>query len=522
MQEIELRPYQEECINIINNIEPGAYLVVLATALGKTVIFSHIDRPGRMLIVSHREELVYQPKKYFNCSFGVERAEEVSSGEDVISASVQSLIHRLDKFSPEDFDIIIVDEAHHSIAPSYRKIIDYFHPRLLLGFTATPNRADNVHLGDIYSKIIYERNIKWGIQNNWLSDIECFKINIGYDLRNVHTRMGDFANNELDSAVNIEECNKTISEIYNEYAVGPTLIFAASVEHAKNIASFIPGAEVITHKTENRSEILERFRNGEIRCIVNNLILTEGTDLPMVQTIMIARPTKNISLYIQMVGRGTRLYQGKDKLRLIDLVGVSGMDMCTAPVLFGIDPEIAAKTKQDNGLLSDMEERIEDVQNDLIFNRDFYIYNAELINMFSEKGNYNVHGINFTVLGNKDLVCSIGDKKMMRITAADTLGNSSLMIKEKNDPILFRENIKTQQALDEAYDILNKDYAQNRSLWDKNSVDRWGMFPASEKQKTLILKMYKLPDLLRMKVNMNELTKYQASILISRKFGENS
>ena len=185
---IILRPYQEECIDIINNINPGRYLVVLSTGLGKTVIFSHINRPGRMLILSHREELVHQPQRYFNCSYGIERAEESSSGEDVISASVQTLIHRLEKFSPDEFDIIIIDEAQHSTAPSYRKIIDYFNPRLLLGFTATPNRADKQYLGDIYSKIIYNHNMKWGIENNYLSDIECFKINIGYDLSDVKIR----------------------------------------------------------------------------------------------------------------------------------------------------------------------------------------------------------------------------------------------------------------------------------------------------------------------------------------------
>ena len=124
--EITLRPYQEECINLINNTESGSHLIVLATALGKTVIFSHIKRRGRVLILSHREELVHQPEKYYDCSFGVERAEETSKGEEVISASVQTLIHRLDKFSPTDFDTIITDEAHHAVAPSYRKIYDYF------------------------------------------------------------------------------------------------------------------------------------------------------------------------------------------------------------------------------------------------------------------------------------------------------------------------------------------------------------------------------------------------------------
>lgn len=121
MNEIQLRDYQQECVDIINNTESGSYLVAVATGLGKTVIFSHIARRGRMLILSHREELVWQPKKYFDCSYGVEKADIHSNGEEVVSASVQSLVRRLDSFSPDDFDIIITDEAHHAVAPTYKK-----------------------------------------------------------------------------------------------------------------------------------------------------------------------------------------------------------------------------------------------------------------------------------------------------------------------------------------------------------------------------------------------------------------
>ena len=518
--DIVLRPYQQECVDIINNLEPGSYLVALYTGAGKTVIFSQIERRGRMLILSHREELVHQPQKYFDCSFGVERAEETSNGEDVISASVQTLIHRLEKFDPKEFDILITDECHHAIAPSYRKIYDYFKPRLHLGFTATPNRADKSYLGDIYSKIIFEKNIKWGIDNNYLSDIECFKINIGYDLSKVKIRMGDFANNELADAVDLVSCNKAVADIYNEYAVGKTVIFAASVAHAENIAAQIPGAEVIKASTENRAEILDRFQNGNLDCIVNCMILTEGTDLPCIETIMIVRPTKNVSLYTQMVGRGTRIYQGKNKLRLIDCVGASSMDICTAPVLFGIDPEIAEKTKQDSGLLSDMEQRIEDIQNDWLFNRDFWKYNTELIDLFRKKGDYDLHGINFTVLGNKDMICSLGDCKTLRITAEDMIGNSSIYITDRNKPILTKEGLKMQDALDQAHMILVNDYSKNKSLWDKESVEKWGSAPVSAKQIKLINDLYDYFEIKKLNIDVRNLDKYQASILISRKFAE--
>ena len=169
--DIELSDYQLECLEIINSLDSGSYLVAVATGLGKTVIFSHIKRRGRMLILSHREELVWQPRKYFDCSYGVEQAEHHSNGEEVVSASVQSLVRRLDSFAPDEFDIIITDEAHHAVADTYRQIYEHFKPRLHIGFTATPNRADNVKLGEVFSKIIYERNLKWGIKHGYLSYI---------------------------------------------------------------------------------------------------------------------------------------------------------------------------------------------------------------------------------------------------------------------------------------------------------------------------------------------------------------
>ena len=145
---MELRPYQQDCIDVIEAQPPGAYLVQMATGLGKTVTFANLPRHGeRMLILSHREELVEQPRKYFDCSFGVERADQRAEGwEEVVSASVQTMVRRLDRFGHYDFGIIICDEAHHAAASTYRAIFDYFQPLKLIGFTATPNRGDNERL----------------------------------------------------------------------------------------------------------------------------------------------------------------------------------------------------------------------------------------------------------------------------------------------------------------------------------------------------------------------------------------
>ena len=135
VEAIKLRDYQKEVLEIIDNLKPGSYLIQMATGLGKTATFTNIKRKGRVLVLAHREELITQPIKYYNCPVGIEMANNSSNGEQVVIASVQSLTHRLD-----EFDMIIIDEAHHAAAKSYKKIINYFNSRLLLGFTATPNR----------------------------------------------------------------------------------------------------------------------------------------------------------------------------------------------------------------------------------------------------------------------------------------------------------------------------------------------------------------------------------------------
>ena len=190
---LELRDYQKECLQLIDNLQPGSYLIQMATGCGKTATFTNIKRKGHVLVLAHREELVTQPVKYYDCPVGIEMANYKSHGEPVVIASVQSIVHRLENFKPTEFDTIITDEAHHAAASTYRKVYEYFKPRLHLGFTATPNRGDNVRLDDIYQDIIFERDIKWAIKNKYLTDIYCMRVNIGYDISKVARRMGDFA-----------------------------------------------------------------------------------------------------------------------------------------------------------------------------------------------------------------------------------------------------------------------------------------------------------------------------------------
>ena len=494
-----LRDYQQECHDLIETLDPGAYLIQMATGLGKTATFTTLKRKGRVLVLAHREELVTQPIKYYDCPVGIEMANHKSNGEDVVIASVQSIIHRLDKFKPDDFDMIITDEAHHAAAKSYRKIYEYFRPRLHLGFTATPNRGDNVRLDDIYQDIIFERDIKWAIQNKYLTDIYCMRVNIGYDISRVARRMGDFAPGELEEAMNQDVLNNAIAEAYKKYAKGQTLIFACSVDHAEAIAEKIPGAVAVTAKTKNRDELIKKFTNREIPVLVNCMIFTEGTDMPLVETVMIARPTSNSSLYTQMVGRGLRLYPGKEKLTLIDLVGTTGRsNLCTAPSLLGIDLNTVPASKQDE-IIGDLFELP-----DLITKKSdcpaSWIRNVEIVNLWAKEQEYNTHGVNYFKMPNGDMVVSI-PKKKIRIPAQDELGKTTI----------GGQKMSMQRALDKVFLYLQEEYPQYEYIWNVENMKKWGKYPASEKQIESIKRFMKDFD-------TENLNKMQATQILNRLF----
>lgn len=494
---LTLRPYQQECLAAIP--KSGAYLVQLATGMGKTVIFTSLSRQGKMLIVSHREELVRQPLKYFECKTGVEMAgEHAPADAEVISASVQSLTRRLQRFSPDEFDIIVIDEAHHSSSPSYRRVIDYFKPRLLLGFTATPNRSDNVRLDDIYERIVFQRDLRWGIKNGWLSDIYCRRVNIDYDLSNVHTSHGDFAPGELEDAMLGTEY--AIAEVYHKYAEGATLIFAASVKHANAIAAAIgEDAVVVTGETPNRASIIEAFTQRRVKCLVNVMVFTEGTDIPLIETLIVARPTQSDSLYTQIVGRGLRLHPDKKRLNLIDCVGVTGSrHLCTAPSLLGISLDDIPE-KQREKIQGDLFD-LPDLAIEAADRPESWIRNVRVVDLWAKENAYNLHDVAWFKMPDGSLRLS---KPRLSITAPDELGNV----------VYNGQEMEAQTAYDAAYKLLITEHADTKPLWDKNAVKRWGSAPATDKQKGMIERRCKrrYPEL-----DIDRLTKGEAAMILNR------
>ena len=498
MIKIQLRDYQRECIDIISAKPDGRYLVQMATGLGKTVTFANIPRSGRMLILSHREELVRQPLKYFQCSTGVEMAAESSHGEEVVSASVQSIARRLQRFSPDDFETIIVDEAHHAAANTYKRILGHFAPKKVLGFTATPNRADKARLNDVFDEIIFKRDLRWGIEHGYLCDIHCLRVDIGYDLSAVHTHMGDYAPGELAEAM--DGTADAIAEAYRDYAKGATLIFAVNVDQAHKIARRIDGAVVVTGETKHRSDIIAAFTRREIPCIVNCMVFTEGTDMPLVETVIIARPTQSDSLYTQMVGRGLRLHPDKEKLTLIDCVGVTGKaSLCTAPSLLGIDLENVPKEKRAEieGDLFELSQKV-DIASDC---PESWIKNIHYVDLWAQGQKYDLHDVNYFRQPDGSMTLSLPNRTL-KISPMDELGKATF----------DGSYMDMQDIFDGIYEWLCEYCSDSRAIWDLNAVRKWGRYPASEAQVKLIQRKCKGFD-------ASKLNKMEASQILNRVLG---
>ena len=516
---MELRPYQQECIDTIVRKGGGRYLCQLATGMGKTVIFANIPRTGNTLILSHRQELVYQPLRYFDCSTAVEMAGERGdcnggAAAEVVSASIQTLCRRFSAYRPDAFHTIIIDEAHHAASGSYLKVLEHFRPERLLGFTATPNRADGQGLEKVFDEIIFKKDLRWGIENGYLSPIRCKRVNIGYDLRGVAVRMGDYSPGDLDRVVNVDKCNDAIAEIVSGMAELPCLIFAVDVAHAKAIAERIPGAVALSAESKDRNEVVEAYKMGEVSVLVNCALFTEGTDLPNTRTVIIARPTKSVGLYTQMVGRGTRLADGKEHCLLIDCVGVSNLPLCTAPTLLGLDLDNVAEKYQkeiEGDLLADIPELVERNSD----TPESWINNVRVVNLWAKAQGYILHDINYQRKPDGTLFLRLpveGSRKgaLINISAPDLRGQVVFSTSGG-----WAEEMAAQDAYDLALQVVRGRFSSVRPLWSLSSAKRWGAAPANEKQVRYINQLAK-----RKKVDvsgvMENLTKLQATSLIER------
>lgn len=329
-----LRPYQTECIDSVLSSweEYQRVLAVLPTGAGKTVIFSKVTErslPGRTLILAHREELIQQAcdkiKSVTGIEAEIEKAEKVAHRwANVVVASVQTLQgDRLEGWPQDHFARIVVDEAHHALSPSYRNVLDWFAPARVLGVTATPFRGDKKNLGALFETIAFEVGLIDLIKKGYLAPIKIKSIPLSIDLNNVKTTTGDFDLDQVDAAI-APVLAGAAEAISKEAANRKVLVFLplrkTSIAFAAMLNAMGIRAAHVAGDSEDRAEILSDFSKGKYQVLCNAMLLTEGYDEPFVDCIVILRPTKSQPLYAQMVGRGTRLAQGKSDCLLLDFL----------------------------------------------------------------------------------------------------------------------------------------------------------------------------------------------------------
>ena len=360
---LSLRPYQQEALQAINTFADkgiSRQLVVLPTGAGKTVIFSHLPQFRQnslpMLVLAHRAELLHQAKEKIGWSnpeldIQIEQADNIAGHCDVVVASVPTLgraeSDRILKYPRDYFNSIVIDEAHHAAAPSYRRILDYFDCPFVLGVTATPQRSDNTRLTDVFDEIVYYKTIQDLIEEGYLSPLVGYRIKTDTDISEVATHEGDYVQSQLEEAIDNPRRNATIVSAYTALVPhAKAIVFAAGVKHANNLAASFASSQIATEvilgatDSDSRRDILARFHSGETNVLVNVGVLTEGFDEPTVDCIILARPTRSTLLYTQIVGRGTRLHEGKEHCTILDFADTTkGRKPIGLPSLLGLPPE---------------------------------------------------------------------------------------------------------------------------------------------------------------------------------------
>jgi superfamily II DNA or RNA helicase len=354
-----LRPYQVECVSKIEDSfnEFDKVLVTLFTGAGKTVIFSeiankYINSGKKVLVLAHREELLDQAAdkmmKFHGVDFTIIKSgREYDESKMFQIGSVQSLCKedRLKKFDKDYYGLIIVDEAHHCMADTYQVIFKYFKGAKILGVTATPNRSDGKKLAKFFETTAYEYKMEDGVKDGWLSSVIMRTGNVSIDLSKVRTVAGDFIINELDNAVT-KEFNKISKYIKSKLEYRKRiLIFTPRIASAEVLAEVLKrdglNAEFVSGASKNRKEITEKFKNGDIRIICNSMLYTEGFDCPEVDCIINLRPTQSKGLFTQMLGRGTRICEGKENVLYVDFLWKTDKEIMTPCNLFAETDSIA-------------------------------------------------------------------------------------------------------------------------------------------------------------------------------------
>lgn len=348
-----LRPHQIKAKNDILCAWDTCDSVMLQmpTGTGKTYLFTslvsdllsyykanHIEL--NILVVAHRTELLDQigtSMDRYGIPHGFIQGSRVQHlWQRIQVGSIMSLLTTKNEMNVRrlDFDYIIVDEAHHSLADTYKRLFEEFPQAKKLGVTATPWRLNHESFLSLYDKLITTPQVAWFIKEGLLADFDYVSISPDSEIQRLVDSSevlttGDFSNSDLDNTFNNQRIRAKLLKSYRRYAEGRKgIVYAINKQHAANVAAMYSAngvnAVAIDCDTpkEERQILIERFKAGEISVLVNVEIFTEGFDCPDVSFIQLARPTRSLALYLQQVGRGLRVVEGKEKTIILDNVGL--------------------------------------------------------------------------------------------------------------------------------------------------------------------------------------------------------
>lgn len=390
---MELRPYQQAAkAAVLDEWDRGVdkTLLVLPTGTGKTIVFSAVAEEavksgGRVLILAHRGELLEQAADKLEKSTGLrsslEKAESSCLGSwyRVAVGSVQSLQRpsRLDRFAPDYFSTIIIDEAHHCLSDGYQRVLEHFSAAKVLGVTATPDRGDMRSLGQYFETLAYEYTLVQAIRDGYLSPIKALTVPLRLDLSSVGVQNGDFKVGDLGTALD-PYLDAIADEMLKNCADRKTVVFLPLVKTSQKFRDILNAkgfrAAEVNGESDDRAEVLRDFEAGKYNVLCNSMLLTEGWDCPSVDCVIVLRPTKIRSLYSQMVGRGTRLYPGKDHLLLLDFLWhTERHELCHPAALVAESPDVAKKMTEnieETGAAVDIMEAEEQAESDVVAQRE--------------------------------------------------------------------------------------------------------------------------------------------------------
>jgi len=341
-QTIELRDYQQEAIDNLKKMrEDGKTIALLyhATGVGKTITAATDAKAvgGRTLFLVNALKLASQAKETFakvwpEATLGEYTGSQKDMTQTVIFATGQSISKDLEKFSPMDFDYLIVDECHHAAANTYQKIFTCFHPKFILGLTATPERSDGEDMLELFQNVAHKMDLKTAVERGVLVPIRCVRVKTNIDLTDVRINGIKYNSQDLESKLFIPERNQLIVDTYLKYVNGKkTVIFCASVDHAAEIAKLLRNsgvkAEAVSgrDRVEVREKILKDYETGSTNVLCACDLLNEGWDSPHTTVLFMARPTMSKTIYLQQLGRGTRRCPGKEDLLVVDFVDNANM-----------------------------------------------------------------------------------------------------------------------------------------------------------------------------------------------------